>query len=118
MKQEIEYDNKIKSLEWQFEDYSFQLTNSVEQLFKIDDALQISVNRARIDLILSKEIIPVYVKKSEAYKILILLKKADDGYLLDFCCENQKVIPSEEELEIIKNWCMNKQIILSNGVRL
>ena len=118
MKQEIEYDEKVKRLEWQFQNYCFHLAESVEQLFEIDDALQISVNRARIDLILSKEIIPVYVKKSDAYKILILLKKADDKNLLDFCCGNQKAIPTEEELGIIKIWCMDKQIILSNGVRL
>lgn len=118
MKQEIEYDDKEKALEWQFQDYCFQLADSAEQLSEIDDTLQISVNQARMDLIISKQIIPVYVKKIETYKIMILLKIAEDTFLLDYCCGEKKSVPSQEEFNIIKTWCKNKNITLSNGVRL
>ena len=114
----LNYPPEEKNLEWKFQDYNFLLPKTVEQLLEIDDAMQISVNRARMDLIFSKQIIPVYVKKDETYKIMILLKKADDKYLLDFCCGIQKAIPAQNELNLIKTWCEEKQIILSNGVRL
>ncbi len=118
MKKEIEYDDKEKSLIWQFHEYCFQLADSAERLLEIDNALQISVNQARMDLILSKQIITVYVKKEAVYKNLILLKKTESVFLLDFCCGFQKSIPAQDDLNMIKNWCENKQIILSNGVRL
>ena len=118
MNQEIEYDDKVKRLEWQFQDYCFQIADSAEQLLEIDCALKISANRARMDLIWSKQFIPVFVKKNEAYKIMILLKKSDDVLILDYCCGHQKSIFVQEELDIIKIWCEEKQIIISNGVRL
>ena len=118
MNQEIEYDERIKCLEWESQYYSFLLAVSIEQLLEIDNALQISVNQARMDLILSKQIIPVYVKKETDYKIMILLKNNDDVFLLDYFCGYQKTIPEQNELEIIKAWCDKKKIILFNGVRL
>lgn len=118
MKQEIEYDEKEKFLEWQFQDYCFNLLESIEQLLEIDNVLQIAVNQARMDLLISKQIIPVYVKKGADYKIMILLKNNYDVFLLDYFCGYQKAIPEQNELDIIKAWCENKKIILSNGVRL
>lgn len=117
MKLGLEYDNKTKSLEWQFQDYAFLLPETLEQLLEIDCILQISTSRARMDLILSKQIVPVYVKKEDVYKILILLKKSDNTFLLDFCCGEQKTIPDQKELNMINIWCEEKQIILSKGVR-
>lgn len=114
----INYSEEEKNIEWKYKDYSFHLPETLEQILEIDCALQISANRARMDLILSKQIVPVYVKKEDVYKILILLKKSDNTFLLDFCCGEQKTIPDQKELNMINIWCEEKQIILSNGVRL
>lgn len=114
----LNYTPEEKKIEWQFKDYSFQLSEYVEQLLEIDNSMKISVIRARMDLILSKQIVPVYVKKEDVYKILILLKKSDNTFLLDFCCGEQKTIPDQKELNMINIWCEEKQIILSKGVRL
>lgn len=118
MEQKIEYDDKEKSLEWRFKNYCFKLPESIEQLLEIDNAMQISVNSARIDLILEKQLISVYVK-TESYKILILLRKLeDDCFLLDYFCGVQKSIPDQNDLEILKQWCEIKNIQFSHGVRL
>ena len=118
MDDELCYTNEEKDVEWQFQEYSFLLPETLDQLLEIDCALQISANRARMDLILSKQIVPVYVKKEDVYKILILLKKSDNTFLLDFCCGEQKTIPDQKELNMINIWCEEKQITLSKGVRL
>ncbi len=114
----LNYTPEEKKLEWQFQEYSFQLPEYVEQLLEIDNSMQISVIRARMDLILSNQIIPVYVIKDDEYKILILVKKNDNSYFLDFYCGIQKTIPKQEELNMINTWCENKKINLSNGMRL
>ena len=114
----LNYTPEEKKYVWKILDYSFCLPETIEQLLEIDNVLQISVNQARMDLILSKQIIPVYVKKEADYKIMILLKKTEDCLLLDFFCGVQKSVPSQEEMNIIKKWCEEKQIILSYGVRL
>ena len=118
MKQLIEYSDNEKKLEWQFLNYCFRLPESIDQLLEIDNVMQISVNSARIDLILEKRLISVYVK-TVAYKILILLRKSDDDcFLLDYFCGVQKSIPDQNDLEILKQWCEIKNIQFSNGVRL
>lgn len=115
----IEYSLQEKSLEAQYEGYVFSLSETSDKLLEIDNAMQISVNHARMDLILSKQIIPVYVKKQDEYRIMILLKKADDEFfLLDYFCGVQKTVPDQKELKIVKTWCDEKKITLSNGVRL
>lgn len=114
----LNYTPEEKKIEWQFQDYSFQLSEYVEQLLEIDNSMKISVIRARMDLILSKQIVPVYVKKNDEYKILILLKKNDNSYFLDFYCGIQKTIPKQDELNMINTWCEENHIILSKGIRL
>lgn len=114
----LNYTPEEKKIEWLFQDFSFQLPKYVGQLLEIDNSMKISVISARMDLILSKQIVPVYVKKEDVYKILILLKKSDNTFLLDFCCGEQKTIPDQKELNMINIWCEEKQIILSKGVRL
>ncbi len=118
MKQLIEYSDNEKKLEWQFLNYCFRLPESIEQLLEIDNAMHISVNSARIDLIFEKQLFSVYVKNAN-YKILILLRKAeDDCFLLDYFCGVQKSIPEQNDLAILKQWCEIKNIQFSNGVRL
>ncbi len=112
------YTNEEKKIEWQYQDYSFHLPDTIEQLLEIDNIMQFSVNRARMDLIQAKQIIPVFVKKIEEYRIMILLKKNDNDLLLDFTCGVQKTIPLKEEMNVIKAWCNEKKITQSNGVRL
>ena len=114
----LNYAPEEKKIEWQFQEYSFHLPEYVEQLLEIDNSMQISVIRARMDLILSKQSIPVYVKKDDEYKILVLLKKNENSDFLDFYCGIQKTIPKQEELNMINTWCENKKIILTNGMRL
>lgn len=118
MDDELCYTNEEKDIEWQFQDYSFHLPDNIEQLLKIDNVMQFSVNRARMDLIQTKQIIPVFVKKIEQYRIMILLKKNENDFLLDFTCGVKKTIPLQEEMNIIKAWCKEKKITYSNGVRL
>lgn len=112
------YTNEEKNIEWQYQDYSFHLPATIEQLLEIDNIMQFSVNRARMDLIQTKQIIPVFVKKKEQYRIMILLKKNENDFLLDFTCGVRKTIPSQEEMNTIKTWCNEKKITQSNGVRL
>ncbi len=114
----LNYTPEEKKHVWKILDYSFCLPETIEQLLEIDNALQISVNQARMDLIISKQIIPIYVKKESDYKIMILIKNNYDTFFLDYFCGKQKAIPEQNELNIIKKWCEEKQIILSNGVRL
>ncbi len=114
----INYSEEEKNIEWKYKDYSFHLPETLDQLLEIDCALQISANRARMDLIQTKQIIPVVVKKIEEYRIMILLKKNDNDFLLDFTCGVKKAIPLQEEINIIKTWCKEKNITQSNGVRL
>ena len=118
MDDELCYTNEEKDIEWQFQDYSFHLPETIKQLLEIDSVMQFSVNRARMDLIQAKQIIPVFVKKIEEYRIMILLKKNDNDLLLDFTCGVQKTIPLKEEMNVIKAWCNEKKITQSNGVRL
>ncbi len=94
------------------------MPETIEQLLKIDSVMQFSVNRARMDLIQTKQIIPVFVTKLEKYKVMILIKKSNNTYLLDYFCGVQKVVPIQEEMNIIKAWCKEKKITYSNGVRL
>ena len=89
------YTNEEKNIEWQYQDYSFHLPATIEQLLEIDNIMQFSVNRARMDLIQTKQIIPVFVKKKEQYRIMILLKKNENDFLLDFTCGVRKTIPSQ-----------------------
>ena len=112
------YTNEEKNIEWQYQDYSFHLPATIEQLLEIDNIMQFSVNRARMDLIQTKQIIPVFVKKIEQYRIMILLKKNKNDFLLDFICGVKKTIPLQEEMNIIKVWCKEKNITQTNGVRL
>ena len=114
----INYSEEEKNIKWKYKDYSFNLPDTIEQLLKIDNIMQFSVNRARMDLIQAKQIIPVFVKKIEEYRIMILLKKNDNALLLDFTCGVQKTIPLKEEMNVIKAWCNEKKITQSNGVRL
>ena len=118
MDDELCYTNEEKDIEWKYQDYSFHLPDTIEQLLEIDNVMQFSVNRARMDLIQTKQIIPVVVKKIEEYRIMILLKKNDNDFLLDFTCGVKKAIPLQEEINIIKTWCKEKNITQSNGVRL
>ena len=69
-----------KELNWQYKEYNFSLPESTEQLLEIDKEMNISVIHARMDLIMNKRIIPVYVKNG-SYKFLILLKKSEDNCL-------------------------------------
>ena len=112
------YTNEEKNIERQYQDYSFHLPATIEQLLEIDNIMQFSVNRARMDLIQTKQIIPVVVKKIEEYRIMILLKKNGNDFLLDFTCGVQKTIPTKEEMNAIKAWCNEKKITQTNGVRL
>ena len=114
----INYSEEEKKLEWKYQNYSFNLPGTIEQLLEIDNVMKFSVNRARMDLIQTKQIIPVVVKKIEEYRIMILLKKNDNDFLLDFTCGVKKAIPLQEEINIIKTWCKEKNITQSNGVRL
>ena len=114
----INYSEEEKNIKWKYKDYSFNLPDTIEQLLKIDNIMQFSVNRARMDLIQAKQIIPVLVKKIEEYRIMILLKKNDNALLLDFTCGVQKTIPLKKEMNVIKAWCNEKKITQSNGVRL
>ena len=109
---------KEKELNWQYKEYNFSLPESTEQLLEIDKEMNISVIHARIDLIIEKKVIPIYVKNRN-YKILILLKKSEDNcFLLDYFCGVQKTLPAQDDLEILKKWCEIKNIQFSNGVRL
>ena len=114
----INYSEEEKNIEWKYQDYSFNLPDTIEQLLEIDNIMQFSVNRARMDLIQTKQIIPVFVKKKEQYRIMILLKKNENDFLLDFTCGVKKAIPLQEEMNVIKVWCNEKKITQSNGVRL
>lgn len=118
MDDELCFTDEEKDIEWQFQDYSFHLPETINQLLKIDSVMQFSVNRARMDLIQTKQIIPVFVKKIEQYRIMILLKKNKNDFLLDFICGVKKTIPLQEEMNIIKVWCKEKNITQTNGVRL
>ena len=118
MDDELCYTNEEKDVEWQFQDYSFHLPATINQLLKIDSVMQFSVNRARMDLIQTNQIIPVVVKKIEEYRIMILLKKNENDFLLDSTCGVQKTIPTQEETNVIKAWCNEKRITQTNGVRL
>lgn len=111
MNQEIVYYNTDKSLEWHNHGYSFCLPDTVEQLLEIDKSLQVSVNHARIDLILEKILTPLYVTKEKAYRMMILLRKTEySGYLLDYFCGKEKTVPAKPELEVFKLWCCEKKI--------
>ena len=114
----INYSEEEKNIEWQYQDYSFNLPGTIEQLLEIDNVMKFSVNRARMDLIQTNQIIPVVVKKIEEYRIMILLKKNEHDFLLDSTCGVQKTIPTQEETNVIKAWCNEKRITQTNGVRL
>ncbi len=105
----INYSEEEKNIEWKYKDYSFHLPVTIEQLLEIDNAMRFSVNRARMDLLQTKQIIPVVVKKIEEYRIMILLKKNGNDFLLDFTCGVKKTIPLQEEMNVIKAWCKEKK---------
>ena len=54
MDDELCYTNEEKDIEWKYQDYSFHLPDNIEQLLEIDNVMQFSVNRARMDLIQTK----------------------------------------------------------------
>lgn len=107
-----------KNLEWKYEGYSFSLAETVNKLLEIDDLLQISVNQARMDLIIEKQILSIFVEKDGNLIFLILLKKNEgQSFVIDLLCSPRKTIPSLAEQTFISKWCKEKHIDFSFSLK-
>ncbi len=113
----INYSQKSINLEGKYSDYIFFLPRTVCDIFEIDMELHISVNHARIDLILNEQILSFCMKKNDVYKNLILVKRVEGKNVVDLICGNNKSVPNQEELQIIKEWCKTKQIHFSLSLK-
>lgn len=114
----INYSEEEKNLEWICDGYYFLLPKSINKLLEVDKKLQISANQARMDLILEKQILSMYVEKDGNCKLLILLTKNEEGiFVLNSLCSHQKSCPSSEERIVLGKWCVEKHIVFSFSLK-